>query len=178
MSCAAGAMTCIAPAFYKTVGKAVRLMKKADVITGVVLLVLSGYVILEAWRMPPSATFGPGSGFLPFWLGVLLAVLAAILLGTAWRREATEKDRKSPFPGMEALVAIGSVLAGLAAYIVLLEVLGFLMDTFLYVAFLLGVVEREKWLMTLLVAVSTTAGLYLIFQVLLGITLPSNMFGF
>jgi len=171
-------MTCIAPAFYKTVGKAVRLMKKADVITGVVLLVLSGYVILEAWRMPPSATFGPGSGFLPFWLGVLLAVLAVILLGTAWRREATEKGRKSPFPGTKALISIGSVLASLAAYIVLLEVLGFLMDTFLYVAFLLGVVEREKWLMTLLVAVSTTAGLYLIFQVLLGITLPSNMFGF
>jgi len=109
---------------------------------------------------------------------VLLAVLAVILLGTAWRREATEKGRKSPFPGTKALISIGSVLASLAAYIVLLEVLGFLMDTFLYVAFLLGVVEREKWLMTLLVAVSTTAGLYLIFQVLLGITLPSNMFGF
>jgi len=153
-------------------------MKKADVITGVVLLLLSGYVIREAWLMPPSATFGPGSGFLPFWLGVLLAVLAVILLGTAWRREEIEKDRKSPFPGKKALVAIGSVLVGLAAYIVLLEVLGFLMDTFMYVAFLLGVVERERWLMTLLVAASTTAGLYIIFQILLGITLPSNMFGF
>ncbi|HBB15952.1 MAG TPA: hypothetical protein DCZ97_02765 [Syntrophus sp. (in: bacteria)] len=153
-------------------------MKKADVVTGVVLLVLSGYVIREAWLMPPSATFGPGSGFLPFWLGVLLAALAVILLGTAWRRKATEKDRTSPFPGTKALMAIGSVLGGLAAYIVLLEILGFLADTFLYVAFLLGVVEREKWSITLLVAASTTAGLYLIFQVLLGITLPSNMFGF
>ncbi|EKD38942.1 MAG: hypothetical protein ACD_75C00555G0004 [uncultured bacterium] len=153
-------------------------MKKADLITGVVLLVLSGYVIQETWRMPPSATFGPGSGFLPFWLGVLLALLAVILLATVWQREATEKDRKSPFPGAKALIAVGSVLGGLAAYILLLEVLGFLMDTFLYVAFLLGVVEREKWLMALLVAVMTTAGLYIIFQVLLGITLPSNMFGF
>ena len=152
-------------------------MKKADLITGVVLLVLSGYVIREAWLMPPSATFGPGSGFLPFWLGVLLAVLAVILLVTARRRPATEKDGKSPFPGPQALITIGSVLGGLAAYIVLLEILGFLADTFLYVAFLLGVVEREKWFITLLVAASTTVGLYLIFQVLLGITLPSNMFG-
>ena len=153
-------------------------MKRADLITGVVLLVLSGYVIREALLMPPSATFGPGSGFLPFWLGLLLALLAVILLATTWRRQATEKDRKSPFPGTRALIAIGSVLGGLAAYIVLLEILGFLADTFLYVAFLLGVVEREKWFMTLLVAASTTAGLYLIFQVLLRITLPSNMFGF
>jgi cation transport ATPase len=86
-------------------------MKKADLITGVVLLVLSGYVIREAWLMPPSATFGPGSGFLPFWLGVLLAVLAVILLATAWHREATEKDMKSPFPGAKALIAIGSVIS-------------------------------------------------------------------
>jgi putative tricarboxylic transport membrane protein len=152
-------------------------MKKADAITGVVLLILSGYVIREALMMPPSATFGPGPAFLPLWLGALLAVLAVILLGTAWRREATEKDGESPFPGTRAFIAIGAVLGGLAAYIVLLEVLGFLTDTFLYVAFLLGVVEREKWFMTLLVAASTTLGLYLIFQVLLGITLPSNMFG-
>ncbi|MBA4423660.1 MAG: hypothetical protein C0390_11295 [Syntrophus sp. (in: bacteria)] len=166
------------PRLYETQEETRRLMKKADVITGVVLLVLSGFVIREAWMMPPSATFGPGSGFLPFWLGVLLAVLAVILLVTAWRREATEKDKKSPFPGAKAFIAIGSVLGGLAAYIVLLEVVGFVMDTFLYVAFLIGVVEREKWPLTLLVAVSTTAGLYIIFQVLLGVTLPSNMFGF
>jgi len=153
-------------------------MKKADLITGVILLVISGYVIQEAWRMPPSATFGPGSGFLPFWLGVLLTVLAVILLATAWRRQATEKDGKSPFPGKRALIAIGSVLGGLAVYIVLIEVLGYLVDTFLYVAFLLGIVERERWPMTVGVAVLTTAGLYIIFQVLLGITLPSNMFGF
>lgn len=153
-------------------------MKKADLITSVILLVISGYVIQEAWRMPPSATFGPGSGFLPFWLGVLLTVLAVILLATAWRRQATEKDSKSPFPGKRALIAIGSVLGGLAVYIVLIEVLGYLVDTFLYVAFLLGIVERQRWPITVGVAVLTTAGLYLIFQVLLGITLPSNMFGF
>ena len=153
-------------------------MKKADLITGVVLLAVSGFVIWGALLMPPSATFGPGSGFLPFWLGVILAALAVILLATTWRRRATEKDCISPFPGAKALIAIGAVLGGLAAYIVLIEVVGFLMDTFLYVAFLLGVVERERLLTTILIALSTTAGLYLIFQVFLGITLPSNMFGF
>lgn len=153
-------------------------MKKADMITGVVLLVLSGFVTREAWLMPPSATFGPGSGFLPFWLGLILAVLALILLATAWRRRATAEDGVSPFPGTKALIAIGAVLGGLAAYITLLEVVGFILDTFLYVTFLLGVVMRERWLRTLLVSVATTAALYVIFQLLLGVSLPSNMFGF
>jgi putative tricarboxylic transport membrane protein len=153
-------------------------MKKADLITGIVLLVLSGLVIGEALRMPPSASFGPGAGFLPFWVGVILAVLAVLLLASVWTRQVTQKDTASPFPGKKALLAITGVLGGLAAYIFLIEVLGFLVDTFLYVAFLLGVVERERWRMTLSVAFFTTVGLYLIFQVLLTIGLPKNMFGF
>jgi hypothetical protein len=38
-------------------------------------------------------------------------------------------------------------------------------------------VEHEKWPLTLMVAVGTTVVLFLTFQVLLQITLPSNMFG-
>lgn len=153
-------------------------MKKADVITGIVLLVLSGSVIWGAWQMPQSATFGPGAGFLPFWVGVILAVLAVLLLVSAWTRKATQQDTTSPFPEAKPLIAITGVLGGLAAYIFLIEVLGFLADTFLYVAFLLGIVERERWQVTLAVAVLTTASLYIVFQILLGISLPSNRFGF
>ena len=151
-------------------------MKRADMISACVLLALSGYVIEEAWRMPPSATFGPGSGFLPFWVGVILALLATILLVASWRRPPGTGG-PSPFPGKRALLAITGVLGGLAVYILLIEVLGYLVDTFLYVSFLLGVVERQRWQTTLGVAILTTAGLYIIFQVLLGINLPSNMFG-
>ena len=52
------------------------------------------------------------------------------------------------------------------------------MNTFLFVAYLMGAVERERLSMTALNSpLLTTAGLYLIFHVLLGITLPRNMFG-
>jgi putative tricarboxylic transport membrane protein len=152
-------------------------MKKADLITGIVLLVLSGYVIQESWRMPQSATFGPGVGFLPLWLGVLLAVLAVVLIAGAWRRPKDAND-KSPFPAKKALISVGLVMAGLGGYILLMEWLGYIVNTILLVVFLLKVVEKEPWTMTLLVAVLTTASLYIIFQVLLGITLPTNQFGF
>jgi putative tricarboxylic transport membrane protein len=153
-------------------------MKKADMITGVLLLALSGYVIQDSLRMPASATFGPGAGFLPLWLSVLLALFATILLVSAWRRPATEKDSEAVFPGKDALLAITLVLAGLAVYIFLIEIVGYLVDTFLFIVFLMKVVERENWRLTLMVAVGATAVLFVTFQILLQITLPSNMFGF
>jgi putative tricarboxylic transport membrane protein len=153
-------------------------MKKADVITGIVLLILASGVISGAWQMPQSATFGPGAGFLPLWIGVILAILAMILLISAWTRQPTGKDAVSPFPGRKPLLSIIGVLGGLAVYILLIEILGFLVDTFLYVTFLLGVVEHERWQRTVSVALFTTVGLYVVFQVLLTISLPKNIFGF
>ena len=151
-------------------------MKRADLITGFVLLALSGYVIWESWMMPASATFGPGSGFLPLWLGILLALLSAMLIAGAWLRRP-DPGAAAPFPAGKALLRVTAVMVGLGIYISLMEVLGFVLNTFLFVAYLMLAVEREKMKLTMLVAVLTTAGLYLIFQVLLGITLPKSMFG-
>ena len=153
-------------------------MKKAEIITGFILLVLSGLVIWKALEMPPSATFGPGAGFLPFWLGVLLAVLSTILVGSAVASQTTGEESEPVFPGKKALFAISLVLVGLAVYIVLIDVLGYVLDTFLFVLFLVKVVEREKWRLALAVSVCATVALFTVFQVLLKITLPSNMFGF
>ena len=153
-------------------------MKKADQITGIIVLIFSGFVIEESWRMPQqSATFGPGVGFLPFWLGVLMATLSILLIVTAWRR-TTDSTKKTILPRRQALIAIVLVLTGLAVYILLLELSGFLVDTMLFTAFLLSVVMREKWKMTLLIALITSVGLYVIFRVLLEVNLPKNMFGF
>lgn len=152
-------------------------MRRADQISGVVVLLFSVLLMAGSWRMPASATFGPGAGFLPFWLGALLAILSVLLvLGAS--RQAVGPDTKPIFPRGMSLLTLGAAIGGLAVYILLLEVLGFLVGTGLLTAFLLGLVEREKWSTTILVAILNSAGLYLVFQVLLGVNLPSNRFGF
>jgi len=152
-------------------------VRKADRITGVIVLLFSIYLMEASWRMPPSKTFGPGAGFLPFWLGALMALLSILLIVDAFRRPVVPA-MKSVFPSGRALLTLGAVIASLAVYILTLEILGFLVGTGLLTAFLLGVVERERWYTTILVAVLNSAGLYLVFQVLLGVNLPANRFGF
>ena len=151
-------------------------MKKADLITACVLLALSGFVIWESWQMPPSATFGPGPGFLPLWMGVIVGGLAVILFLTALFRPH-DPNEPSLFPARKGLTAVGLVLLGLVLYTVLMETLGFLANTLLFVAFLMAVVQREGFKVTAAVSVLTTAALYIIFHVLLGITLPRGPFG-
>lgn len=152
-------------------------MRRADQITGVIVLIFSLAVIEGARRMPPSGTFGPGAGFLPFWLGVAMAILSIILLVNA-TREPTQASGRSPFPKGAAVLSILEAVGALAAFIFLLEILGFLLAIALLTAFLLRVVERERWLTTVLVAVANAAGLYVVFQILLGVSLPKNILGF
>jgi putative tricarboxylic transport membrane protein len=152
-------------------------MRRADQLTGVVMLIFSMAVIEGARRMPPSGTFGPGAGFLPFWLGATMAILSIILLVSA-TREPAQPSGRSPFPKGRAVLAILETVGALAAFIFLLETLGFLLATALLTAFLLRVVEREGWLITVTVALANAAGLYIVFRILLGVSLPKNLFGF
>jgi len=152
-------------------------MQKADRVTGLVVLIFSLALVEGARRMPPSATFGPGAGFLPFWCGALLAALSILLMVQSFRKRL-DPAQKAIFPSGRTLLSLGAVIVGLTAYILTLESLGFLVGTGLLTAFLLGVVEKEKWGTTILVAVLNSAGLYLVFQVLLGVNLPVNRFGF
>ena len=152
-------------------------MRRADQCTGIIMLIFSVAVMEGGRRMPPSNTFGPGAGFLPFWLGVAMALLAIILLVTA-TREPARAGGPSPFPTGRPVVAILETVGALAAFILLLEPLGFLVAIALLTAFLLRVVEREGWTTTLVVAVANAAGLYIVFKILLGVSLPKNLFGF
>lgn len=152
-------------------------MRRADQITGIIVLIFSVAVIEGSRRMPPSGTFGPGAGFLPFWLGAAMAILSIILLVNATREPVRASDR-SPFPKGRAVVAILETAGALAAFILLLETLGFLLSIALLTALLLRVVEREGWLISVTVAVANSVGLYVIFQMALGVSLPKNIFGF
>ncbi len=106
-----------------------------------------------------------------------MAVLALLLIVTA-SRQTVAVPNLSLIPNRRAVFAVGATVGAVAAYILLLERLGFLLATGLLTAFLLGCVERERWSTTVLVAALNAVGLYVVFQVLLGVSLPKNPLGF
>lgn len=140
------------------------------------MLVFSLTVAYTSWQMPQRVEFGPGMGFLPFWLAVLMAVLSMLLLFDASVRKSVSAG--NPFPAPQALLNVGMVIAGLGVYIAVLDTVGFAVSTILYIVFLLAIVQKERWLKTAIVSLLSTGGLYVVFQVLLDVKLPKNIFGF
>jgi hypothetical protein len=157
-------------------------MKKADQFIGIFALLFSLLVIEESWRlhepvMAGRISYEPGAEFLPLWAGVLMAILSLLLVISAALRPA-DSAPKAIFPRGSALAAVVLLMASLAAYIFLLDVLGYLTGTFLLLLCLMRAVMRATWKSALLVSLVASVSLYTIFQVLLNVNLPKNMFGF
>jgi len=97
----------------------------------------------------------------------LLFVLGLLLLF----KKAPEKEEKASITKEGKLVLI---YIGLIAYTALLNRLGFLLDSFLWIIFVSLVVGERKWWIILLTSLLAPAFGYYIFQIRLGVPLPEG----
>jgi hypothetical protein len=119
----------------------------------------------------------PDSGLMPFLTGVGMVVLgisgcvdatlrrvrgecwAPVLRGVRWRKGAL-------------------VVAALVAYVLLLRPLGFLLDTILFLAFLLRAIVPQRWPVVAVGAFGAAGAAYAVFEVWLKAQLPKGWLGF
>jgi putative tricarboxylic transport membrane protein len=145
----------------------------SDRISGIFLLLFSGYVCMKSLKLGVGGWHKPGSGFLSFWSGVALGTLAVLMVIQGIRqdkssavKDGTEKTNLRP---------IILVLISLVGYILLLEPLGFVITTVIFVGFLLKTIEKKGWILTIWVSLAVASGCYVIFEVLLGSELPKGI---
>ena len=118
----------------------------------------------------------PGPGFLPFLTGLAIAGLALVVFFQQFSKRDREKPKdlwqKGNWPTM--LLVMGA----LVLYTLLLNFIGFLLDTFLLIAFLLRVIEPMSWKKVFAGAIFAAGGAYVIFQLWLKAQLPTGFLGF
>ena len=119
----------------------------------------------------------PGPGFLPFWAGVILAVMALFLLVGSFKRK--EWPVMPPFfPLADSWKRVLMAFASLIAYLFLLPYLGFTLTTFFFIAFLVRYIFPQSWSRTLIVAAATAIVARLLFVNFLETQMPLGFFGF
>jgi putative tricarboxylic transport membrane protein len=151
-------------------------MRGADRTAGAVLLVFA--VAFGAGALKQYDYWGPngpGPAFLPFWLGVVMTVLATLLLVGALRTRETGADWLPSGEGLRRLLLVVGVTV---AFVALLNVIGMVMGTVLFLIVLMRFLDRCAWPLTLMVALATAAFIYLVFARWLRVPLPVGLLGF
>ncbi len=135
--------------------------------TGIPVCLISYGLNLGDWQKP-------GPGFLPFLAALVLTILSAIVF-----LQATLKGSKETARGFVLFRnwKIPATMGVLFAYAYFIDLIGFLVSTYLLFIFLLWGVERLKgWKAFGLSLLFTVVG-YLLFQVWLKVPMPIGFLG-
>jgi putative tricarboxylic transport membrane protein len=119
----------------------------------------------------------PGPGFLPFWAGNILSVMALALLVGSYGRKASPA-RPSFFPQTNSWKRVLATFLALIAYNLLLPYLGFTVTTFLFLTVLVKFIFPQTWMRTLLVSILGSVVARLLFINFLETQLPKGFLGF
>ena len=150
-------------------------MRQADRIAGAFLLAFAAAFSGGAlWRYVYwSPVEGPGPGFMPFWLGLVMVVLASMLLVSSVKNPHPGDPWLPTGKGLKRLL----VVLGMAiAYVALLKVIGMTVGTALFLIALIRFLDREPWWLCAAVGIGAAVGNYLVFVYWLKVPFPEGMF--
>lgn len=149
-------------------------MKRADQLLSVILLLLFLLALFESSKLPMTEGLAPGRGVFPFWLSLVMVVLSSLLLLDTFRRSRM-KDRRIRWPSRAALLRIAAVFASLLVYAQLISVVGYILSTFAFLWLLLRLLGSYRWYWSAGFGLGTALAVYLVFQLWLGVQLPTGL---
>jgi putative tricarboxylic transport membrane protein len=123
-------------------------------------------------KLPLGGFKGPGPGFYPLLVALILILLSILLMISSWFEKPRTAEKKE---GMD-IKKVYYILGALLIYAVSFQRLGFLLSTFLFFLLLKPVVEK-KWSFVIIGSFLVTLASYFFFQILLKCTLPEGILG-
>lgn len=141
------------------------------------MLILAGFICWGSTLLPYGNIHNPGPGFFPLWLGIILGGLSIGLLLQAARRKEGARVLGDILAEKVRWPKVLFVLIALVLYGCLMNILGFLIVTFLLMAFLLRFIEPQPWRSVVGWTLVGSLGSYLVFEVWMKLRLPKGFLG-
>jgi len=110
----------------------------------------------------------PGSGFLTICAALLLSVFSIVLISRGLRIRESAK----PFP-RKVILALGILIL----YSLFMDILGFILSTFLMVGILFRLAQKRPWWTVAGMSALVTFLAYLVFGILLRVYFPRGFLG-
>ena len=152
-------------------------MKKADRIYGVIGLLLALWCYLESRKFTYMTEFTPGPGFMPFWVGVVLAILSCYLLLDTFVRKPSNKDTQKVLPAKHALIRVGIIILMLFGVKFSMTILGFPLTLLVFTTAILSILERYSIIKSVGYGIAYSAVTWFVFEYILTMGFPKGFLG-
>ena len=140
---------------------------------GLIGLALGGFVIWQGLKLKLGSIHEPGSGFVLFYVGILMCLFAAsIIIASLNEGGPTFGSRWENTRWTKPLL----VIACLTAFAFSLDTFGFLLSSIPLMVLLLRVIDPVRWSLAIPIAVLAPLGMWWVLKRLLLIQLPSGIF--
>lgn len=152
-------------------------MRKYNLVGGLIWLGLATFIIVESVRLGIGTLAKPQGGTFPLMTASVLGILALLLVVDSVRKGRVEKNHEETavWTSETNWKSLVRVYGALILYPLILEPLGFVITTFLFVLYLLRLIEPKGWAGSIGGAFVTSLTSYLIFEVWLQSQLPHGV---
>ncbi len=147
-------------------------MKVADLVGGLVVLLIGIAIVFFSSQLPYNSEYGPGPGFLPLWLGIVLIGSAVFVLLNVFRKHVKADTFLKPGTKKSGMMFILIFISFL-----LLPLLGFAVGLAFFCGLTMRVMGKHSWMACSLTAVGLAIGIHFVFGQWLHIPLPAGIVG-
>jgi hypothetical protein len=153
-----------------------------EAVVALVMLVVGLVTVVESWRLGSRWTDdGPGAGYFPFYIGLVISLASA---GILLRSLRARKGSTEIFVDGDSLRRVLQVLIPAGLYVLAVQFIGIYVASALYIALFMVLLGNYSWVRAVLVGVAVSVLFFFMFEVWFKVPLfkgeldPTHLLGY
>lgn len=147
-------------------------------VSGLIFFILGVSLCIASMKLKFGYFHKPGPGFMPFLSGAFLGLLGLMLTFSSFLKRVSQEGelnrKKNSVNWKRVLIYISAIFA----YALVLNSLGFLITTFIFLIVLFKLAEPKRFMVPIVLSLSSVILSYLLFWVWLRCPLPRGILSF
>ncbi|MEP7207989.1 MAG: tripartite tricarboxylate transporter TctB family protein [Casimicrobiaceae bacterium] len=137
--------------------------RSVEIAVAIIIFLLGALVVFDSYRLGSKwGSDGPQSGYFPFYIGLLLCISSAVILGQAVRKVAVESDI---FVTWGPLKLVMTVLIPAVVYVLAVQWIGLYIASAIYITVFMVWLGHYSWLRSLVVGFGVNVAFFFMFEV-------------
>jgi putative tricarboxylic transport membrane protein len=145
-------------------------------VLALLLMSIGLFLVSQAGKIGYSDISGPGPGFFPFWVGLLLSIAAFFWLIAEFRANKDSQVQQDLDP--KGIYRVARLLLAVMLLTFCFVPLGYNISVLFFMLFLTTTMGKGKVSTNIIVSFASSFGIYLVFEKLLDVPLPDSFIPF